>query len=127
MKIRTGDTVKVLYGKDAGKTGKVLKIEPKKARVVVDGVNLFKKHIKGDGQSKTSEVVTITKSMAISKVMLIDPATGNPTRVRFETKDGVKSRIAVKTGVSVDKAVAAKKSSEDDKDKKESKSSKKTK
>lgn len=126
MKIKQGDTVKVLYGKDSGKTGKVLRVSNKNQKVLVEGVNEYRKHVKGDGQGRASEVVTITKAMPVSKVMLIDPKSGKPTRVKYEIKDGVKSRVAVKSGAAIDTAVekTAKKVDEKKPVKTESKSSK---
>ncbi len=98
MRIRLNDTVKVLYGKDAGKRGRVVKVYPEKRMVVVEGVNMYKRHVKGDGRGRQSEIVSLLKPMPVSKVQLIDPATGMPTRVRFEVIDGVKTRVSVKTG-----------------------------
>lgn len=100
MRIKIGDTVKVLYGKYAGKTGKVLRILRKKNTLVVEGVNKVKKHVKGDGQKKESAIVTITLPMPISKVQLI--VDGKPTRVKYEGTGDKKVRVAVKTGKKVD-------------------------
>ncbi|KKR05652.1 MAG: 50S ribosomal protein L24 [candidate division WS6 bacterium GW2011_GWF2_39_15] len=93
MKIRKGDTVKVLYGKDAGKTAKVLNADPIKREVVVEGLNVYKKHIKGDGQSKKSEIVEKVKPMPASKVALICEHCGKPTRVsmKLEGKNYVRT------------------------------------
>ena len=116
MRIRNGDTVKILYGNDSGKTGKVLNVDSKKLMVVVDGINVKRKHIKGDGQKKKSEVISIVKPMPISKVMLIDPESGKPSRVRYEVKKDGKERVSVRSGKSIDtvgskKKVTTKKSS----------------
>lgn len=102
MRIRKGDTVKVLYGKDSGKTGKVVRVVKKERRVVVEGVNLFKKHVKGDGQKRSSEIVTISKALPASKVMLIDPSDNKPTRVKYELASNGKKRVSVRSKKSID-------------------------
>lgn len=102
MKIKTGDTVKMLYGKDSGRQGTVVAVDTKKERVVVEGLNMYKKHIKGDGRTRVSEVVTITKSVPVSKVMLVCPECGKPTRVGYEVIDGNKVRVCKKCGKAVE-------------------------
>ena len=87
MKIKKGDTVKVLYGKEKGKRGPVVAIDVKKQKVIVEGLNLYKRHLKGDGKTRTSEIVTIEKPFPISKVMLVCPLCNKPTRVTIK-KDG---------------------------------------
>jgi large subunit ribosomal protein L24 len=87
MKIKKGDTVKVLYGKEKGKRGPVVAIDVKKQKVIVEGLNLYKRHLKGDGKTRTSEIVTIEKPFPISKVMLVCPLCDKPTRVTIK-KDG---------------------------------------
>jgi len=96
-KIKKGDQVIVLSGKDKGRTGEVVKSLPKDGKVVVSGVNVAVRHVKpsqGDPQGglKRSEA-----PMHISKVAHVT-ADGKPTRVRFEERDGKKVRVAVKTG-----------------------------
>ncbi len=102
MKILKGDTVKILYGNDAGTTGKVLAVDRKNNTVIVEGKNLHTKHIKGDGQSRKSQVVKIIKPMPISKVMVVDQATGKPTRLGYKTEGDNKVRTSKKTGKSID-------------------------
>lgn len=87
MKIKKGDTVKVLVGKDAGRSAKVIKILPKVAMVVVDGLNLFKKHVKGDNRDKKATIVDISKPIHVSNVVLVCPSCSKPTRV-VSTKVG---------------------------------------
>lgn len=103
MKIKKGDTVKMLYGKDSGKTGKVLSVLVKKGQLVVDGLNTYTKHIKGDNQKKKSEIVKIVKPVDISKVQLICPSCGKPTIVKYEIADNKKSRICKKCTKKIDK------------------------
>lgn len=102
MKILKGDTVKILYGNDSGTTGKVLAVDRKNNTVIVDGKNIHTKHVKGDGQSRKSQVVKIIKPIPISKVMVIDQATGKPTRLGYKTEGDKKVRISKKTGKSID-------------------------
>lgn len=94
MKIKKGDTVKILYGKDNGKQGLVLAIKGKK--IIVEGLNMFKKHVKGDGKDKKSEILTIAKPMDVSKVMLICNSCGKPTRVGIKREDGKVQRVCKK-------------------------------
>lgn len=101
MKIRTGDNVKVLYGKDAGKIGQIIKVDTRKKMVWVQDINKFKKNVKGDGQTRVSQVVTIIKPLPASKVQIVDND-GKATRVKFEMKDGTKTRVSLKSGKSIE-------------------------
>ncbi len=101
MKIRRDDTVQVMMGKDKGKTGKVLKVIPAKKMVLVEGLNQFKKHVKGQVQGQKSEIVTITKPMHASKVSLVDPKKKKPTRVGYRTEKGEKIRFAKKSQATI--------------------------
>ena len=98
LKIKTGDTVKVIAGEDKGKEGKVLRVDREKNRAIVEGLNLVKKHTKPNAQNPQGGIVEKEAAIHASNVMLQDPETGKATRVRFETKDGKKVRIAVKSG-----------------------------
>jgi large subunit ribosomal protein L24 len=98
MKIKKGDTVKVLYGKDNGKTGSVVAVDIKNQKVVVSGVNVSKRHLKGDGRTRTSEILTIEKPMSVSKVMLVCPLCGKATRVGLKRENGKVVRICKKCG-----------------------------
>lgn len=102
MKIKKGDTVKILYGKDSGKQGKVMAVDMKENKVVVDGINVFKKHIKGDGRTRTSEILTIVKPLDVSKVMLICPACGKATRVSLRREDKKVVRVCKKCGKDIE-------------------------
>ena len=96
LKIKKGDKVVVLSGKDKGKTGEVTKAFPKEAKVIVSGVNVATRHRKPDQANPQGGLVRIEAPMHVSKVA-IATADGKPTRVRFEMKDGKKVRVAVKT------------------------------
>ncbi len=108
MKIKTNDTVKILYGKDAGKTGKVLKILPSEGKVVVEGMNVFKRHLKGDGRQRQSEIVDLIKPMPISKVMLVCPACKKTVRVGYKVEEKKRARICKKCNKNVDKVIEKK-------------------
>lgn len=113
MKIRKNDKVIVMRGKDKGKTGLVLRTFPNKEKVLVDGVNQFKKHQKGEAKGR-GELVTITKPMNVSKVMLIDPISGKPTKVGFIIEDGKKYRVAKKSGTKLSNTVETKEESKNE-------------
>ena len=98
MKIKKGDTVKILYGKEAGKQGTVVAVSPKKNSVIVEGLNLYKRHLKGDGRTRTSEILTIEKPFKLSKVMLVCPLCGKATRVGIKREGEKTSRICKKCG-----------------------------
>lgn len=94
LKIKKGDTVRVMIGKDKGKTGEVVKVLPSKSMVTVENVNQFKRHVKSRMKGQKSEIVTITKPLHISKVSLIDPKKKKPTRVGYKIVKGQKERIS---------------------------------
>ena len=102
-RIRKDDMVIVIAGKDKGSSGRVLKVMPKEERVVVEGVNLVKRHTKPDIAHPQGGVVSKEASLHISNVQLRDPKTGKPTRVGFKVNDkGRKVRVAKGSGVEID-------------------------
>jgi large subunit ribosomal protein L24 len=101
-KIKKGDNVVVRSGKDKGRTGTVLQVLPKDGKIVVSGVNVAARHRKPTQSNPQGGIERREAPMAISKVGIADPKTGKPTRVRFETKDGTKVRVAVKSGEKID-------------------------
>ena len=102
-KIKKGDSVVVLSGKDKGRTGTVQTVLPKDRKVVVEGVNVIARHRKPSQANPQGGIDRVPAPMHISKVALADPKDGKPTRVRFETnKDGRKVRVAVKSGETID-------------------------
>ena len=105
MEIKKGDTVKILYGKDTGKQGVVSAV--KNGKVIVDGLNMYKKHVKGDGKEKKSAIIDIAKPMDVSKVMLVCPNCSKPTRVGIKRENGKVERVCKKCGKVIE--VAAKK------------------
>jgi large subunit ribosomal protein L24 len=98
-KITTGDTVRVMRGEDKGKEGKVLRVFLKKGRVTVEGVNIVKKHRKARSAEEQSGIIEMPAPVHLSNVMLIDPKSGEPTRVRARIdEDGTKERVSAKSG-----------------------------
>jgi large subunit ribosomal protein L24 len=108
MKVRSGDQVKVISGKDKGKTGKVLRAEPKKQRVFVEGLNIQKRHQRPRTLRDTQRggevggVIEREGPIHISNVMLLDPRGGAPTRVGIVREDGRRKRIAKRSGEEID-------------------------
>jgi large subunit ribosomal protein L24 len=100
-KIKKGDQVVVLSGKDKGRTGTVVRVLPKDGKVVVDGINVAARHRKPSQANPQGGIDRSPAPMAISKVAVAGKD-GKPTRVRFEEKDGKKVRVAVKTGETID-------------------------
>ncbi len=102
-KIRKGDKVVVLSGKDKGRTGEVIRSIPKDMKVVVSGVNVAARHRKASQTNPQGGIERKEAPMHVSKVAIVDPKTGKATRVRFETaKDGKKVRVAARSGEKID-------------------------
>lgn len=94
MKLRKNDTVMVITGRDKGKTGKVLAVVPNKNAVVVEGVNIVKRHTKPSNSNPKGGILDITKAIDASKVMVVDPKSGKPARISYQvTSKGEKQRI----------------------------------
>lgn len=98
LHVKTGDTVYVISGKDKGKTGKVIKVFPKKGKVVVEGINVVKKHMKPSQINPQGGVVERAAAIFSSKVMLFDEKAGKPTRIAHKIIDGKKVRVSKKSG-----------------------------
>ena len=98
QKIKKGDTVVVLAGKDKGRTGEVTRVIPKDDKVVVSGVNVATRHKKPSQLNPQGGLERKEAPMHVSKVAIADPKGGKPTRVRFEERDGKKVRVAAKSG-----------------------------
>jgi large subunit ribosomal protein L24 len=102
-RIRKDDTVIVITGKDKGRSGRVLKVMPKEERVIVEGLNLAKRHTKPDVANPNGGVISKEASIHVSNVALRDPKTGKPTRVGYKVNDkGRKVRVAKGSGVEID-------------------------
>ncbi|WP_163971955.1 50S ribosomal protein L24 [Oceanobacillus halotolerans] len=103
MHVKKGDKVKVITGKDRGKEGTILEAYPKKERVLVEGINMIKKHAKPSQDNPQGGILNQEAPIHVSNVMPIDPKSGEPTRVGYEVRDGKKVRIAKKSGEALDK------------------------
>jgi large subunit ribosomal protein L24 len=108
VRIRRDDTVRVIAGKDRGRTGRVKSVDPKKQKVYVEGVNIVKRHIKPRTLRDTQRaqelggIVEMEGPIHISNVMLIDPDSGEPTRVGVKREGGRRVRVAKKSGKEID-------------------------
>ncbi len=99
LHVTKGDTVRVMRGDDKGKEGKVVRVFPKTGRILVEGVNIVKKHRKARRENEQSGIIEMPAPVHASNVMLIDPKSGAPTRVRARIDDdGTKERISAKSG-----------------------------
>ena len=99
VKIKTGDTVKVIAGNHKGDQGKVLRIDREKNRAIVEGVNEVSKHTKPRAKNPQGGIVKKEDYIHISNLSLIDPKTKEPTRVGYEVRDGNKVRVSKKSNV----------------------------
>ena len=105
MAVRKGDRVRVLRGNEAGKEGTVLRVDREKNRVVIEGVNLRKRHRKPSAVDPEGGIVSFEAPVHASNVMLLDPANSEPTRVRSgRGKDGSRERVSVKSGKVIPRA-----------------------
>lgn len=96
MKFRKSDQVKVVIGKDRGKTGKVEKVFPKEEMVLIAGINMYKKHVKRGDPRKPAGIIDIVKPMPIAKIVLTCPKCSQVTRIGFRFEAGKKVRICRK-------------------------------
>jgi large subunit ribosomal protein L24 len=97
-KIKKGDTVVILSGKDKGKSGDVIRAIPSEDKVVVQGINMISKHKKPTQGNPQGGIERVEAPMHVSKVAMKDPKSGKPTRVGFKFLDGKKVRVAKKSG-----------------------------
>lgn len=103
MHVKKGDKVQVISGKDKGKQGVILESYPKKERVLVEGVNMVKKHSKPSQANPQGGIINQEAPIHVSNVMPLDPKTKTPTRVGYQVIDGKKVRVAKKSGEVLDK------------------------
>jgi len=100
-RLKKGDLVQVITGRDKGKSGKIIHIDLEKGRVIVEKVNVVKKTKRASAESQKGGIIEIEASMHISNVMLLDTKTNKPTRIGIRFEDGKKTRIAKKSGKAV--------------------------
>ena len=104
MKLKIGDTVKVISGKDKGREGKIEKIFPKDGRVLVPGINMYKKHVKGS-QGQKGGIYDLPRALSLGKVALVCPKCKKPVRVAFKIlTNGEKVRVCKKCKKEIDSA-----------------------
>ena len=101
-RIRKGDRVVCISGKDKGKAGIVMEVRPSEQRVLVEGLNIIKRHTKPRPPNEPGGVIEKPAPIHLSNVALIDPKDGRPTRVRIEVKDGERVRVAARSGEGLD-------------------------
>ncbi len=108
MKIRRDDNVRIITGKDKGRTGRVLRTDPVKQKVYVEGANIIKRHLKPRTLRDTQRaqemggIVEMEGPIHVSNVMLIDPDSGQPTRITVKREGGRRVRVAKKSGKEID-------------------------
>jgi large subunit ribosomal protein L24 len=99
MHVTKGDTVRVMRGEDKGKEGKIIRVFRKTGRITIEGINIVKRHRKARRPEETSGIIDMPAPLHHSNVMLLDPKSGKPTRVRRRIdEDGTKERISVQSG-----------------------------
>lgn len=96
MKIRKNDTIKIIAGKDKGKNGKVLRVFSERNKILVDGLNLFKKHVKPKKQGQKGEIILVSRPVDISNVMIICSSCQKATKIGYQIEDNQKTRICKK-------------------------------
>lgn len=107
LNVRKGDNVKVLTGKDKGKTGKVLATDPKTGKVLIEGINIATHHHKARSANEQSGKVKVEAPLNVSNVQVVCPSCGKSVRVRHQEIDGKNARICAKCGASIDAALKA--------------------
>ncbi|MDB5265082.1 MAG: hypothetical protein JWN64_653 [Parcubacteria group bacterium] len=101
FKVKKGDEVIVISGKDKGTTGKVARVLPQEAKVVIDGVALVKRHLRKTGRGQSGRIIEKPRAIAISNVMVYDAKEKKGTRVKRVLADGKRSRVTVKSGTTL--------------------------
>ena len=103
MKVKVGDNVRILAGKDKGKEGRIIKTLKKDNKVVVEGVNIVSRHTRPSQTNQDGGIIKKEAPILACKVMLVDPKTGQPTRVGYQGEGKAKVRYAKKSGTVLDK------------------------
>ena len=97
LKIKAGDSVVVIAGEHKGQKGKILNVDREKNRAIVEGINLISKHTKPSAQNPQGGIIKKEAPIHISNLSLLDPKTGEPTKVGYEVRDGKKVRVSKKS------------------------------
>lgn len=101
MLIKKGDMVKIISGKDRGKSGKVISVLPKEGKITVDGINIKKRHLRPRKQGQKGQIAQISAPIQVSNSMLVCSACDKPTRIGKKTTGGKKVRVCKKCGVEI--------------------------
>ncbi len=97
-RIKKNDSVMIIAGKERGKIGKVIRVQPEQGRAVVERLNMVKRHVKPRGPQDSGGILEKEASIHLSNLMLVDPQDGHPTRIGFKVVDGRKMRVSRRTG-----------------------------
>ncbi len=97
-RIKKNDSVMIIAGKERGKIGKVIRVQPQQERAVVERLNMVKRHVKPRGPQDSGGILEKEASIHLSNLMLVDPQDGRPTRIGFKVVDGRKMRVSRRTG-----------------------------
>ncbi len=98
MKLKKGDKVIVVAGKSKGSTGTIVRAFPREDMVLLDGINMVKRHRKPSASNRSGQIIEKAMPVHASNVMLVDPKSGKPTRIKIVRKEGARTRVAVKSG-----------------------------
>lgn len=102
MKLKKGDKVMVIAGKARGQTGTIVRALPQKNKVVIEGVNMVKKHRKANQQSRSGQIIEKAMPIDASNVQIVDPKSGKPTRIRIARgENNARQRVAAKSGAQI--------------------------
>lgn len=101
MKLKKGDKVIVIAGKSKGQTGEIVRAFPKESLVLIDGVNVVKRHMRANRQGGKGQIIDKPLPIHVSNVQLLDPKDGKPTRVKIVREEGKAGRVAVKSGTAI--------------------------
>lgn len=101
MRIKKGDKVKIISGKEKGKSGKVLKVFPQGGRILIEGLNLYKKHVRPKKEGEKGETILTPRSIQSSNAMIICSSCARQTKIGYSTEGDVKTRICKKCGVKI--------------------------
>lgn len=96
MKIHKGDTIKIITGKDSGKTGKVLKVIPKKDKILIEGLNLFKKHVRPKKQGEKGQTILVPRPINVSNAMILCASCSRAVKIGYRLEGEKKERICKK-------------------------------
>ncbi|MEK7636017.1 MAG: 50S ribosomal protein L24 [Patescibacteria group bacterium] len=101
MKIKKNDTIKIISGKDRNKIGKVIKVIPDKNKVLIEGLNLYKKHVRPKREGEKGQTVLVSRPLNISNIMVICQSCGKAVKIGYSVKNAIKTRICKKCGMKI--------------------------